>query len=129
MGAPPPIVVVCDGDVSIYQNAETAERSLEPVDVRSGRVTVYDSRGRRLRLRLDPPGAGRARPLFWGVSTVSDGRVLIQDEGDSSDAPRHELRDLVLAYLRAAQIGVPPELESLEDVLNMAIEKLGYESA
>ena len=46
---PPIIIVEEDCDVSVYTTVHDAEIAMEPIDVRNGIYTAYDSQGRLLR--------------------------------------------------------------------------------
>jgi hypothetical protein len=46
----PPVVINENGDVSVYETADSAARKLEPIDVRNNEYTAFDSEAYPLQL-------------------------------------------------------------------------------
>jgi hypothetical protein len=101
-----PPIVVADDDVDIFQTVSEAERHLEPVDVRKGKIRIYDREGRPIRALI------RKRLLAEVVELE-----------ETSDAPRaDELRQVLLRFLESADEGTPIEtLEALS--LNQLVDR------
>jgi len=87
----PPVFVVDGGDVSVHDSLEEATRSLEGVDVADGIYTLFDSVGKRIRLRAEGVRRGRF--------VVDIGTVHVAAIEESSDGPA-ELRRALRQYAR-----------------------------
>lgn len=103
-----PIVIDEHGDVSFFADAAVAARALEPIDVRNSEYVAYDSLGYTLQL---VPGHQRV--------TIS---------GRTSVAPKPEELNSALRsfYERAVGEPVPSSVESLQQLLELCIQRFGY---
>jgi hypothetical protein len=87
----PPVFVLEGGDVSLHNSLADAIGSLEGVDVAHEIYRLFDSQGRRIRLRAEGVQEGR---FFVNVGTVHIDSVERMPAG----AP--ELREALVAYLQ-----------------------------
>jgi hypothetical protein len=87
----PPVFVIEGGDVSVYESLEDATNGLEGVDVADGIYTLFDSVGKRIRLRADGVRRGRF--------VVDIGTVSVDAIEESSEGPA-ELHRALREYAR-----------------------------
>jgi len=103
----PPIVVVSD-DVDVFETVSDAARNLEAVDVRKGKLRIYDRDGRPIRALI------RKRLLAEVVELE-----------ESNDLPRvDELRDVLIRFLGVSEQTPKSTLEafSLNELLDRAMK-------
>ena len=103
----PPIIVNENGDVTLYQSAETAARALEPIDVKNNEYVVYDSEGFVLLLECAGP------------------RVFIS--GRAASQPQAEKLTAVLrAFWERASRTSWPATASVSQAVAQSCKRFGY---
>jgi hypothetical protein len=86
----PPIIIVGDGQVELFSNSQSVQRSVEAVD--AGLFRVYDSRGRPMRI------AGQyQKGKTLGVSWGDGGSVTVEAMSDEPSGAE-ELRVALLDW-------------------------------
>jgi hypothetical protein len=103
-----PIVIVENGDLSIFASVEDVDAELEAVDVRAGRYVAYDATGRRLAL------------------TVAERRrVVVAEDPEAGPSDPDVLAAALRRYLEACGRSVPPDA-SLAELVRVAVDVVGY---
>jgi len=93
----PPIIVDESGDISIFDSARSAERYLEPIDVRNEVYEVYDATGRRLK----PEIRAETRLFFGRFGFKTESVVLVSSELVEAD----RLQQRLLRFLEKVKKG------------------------
>jgi hypothetical protein len=88
----PPIIADNHGDVLVFGCVADAEKYVEPVDVKNGEYSFFDSEGRQLSAEI--------------VRSVLSEKVRLRA---TEDTPTHqaELRDTLVGFLRAVPRWTP----------------------
>jgi hypothetical protein len=97
---PPIIIVEEDCDVSVYTTVHDAEIAMEPIDVRNGIYTAYDSQGRLLRPIVEKKIYKPKKWwefLLWGNLEVE---VVALREAENEPLHADELRRILIDYLQ-----------------------------
>lgn len=112
-----PIVVYENGDVSVFSSRETAERALEPIDIKNGEYKIFDASG----TLITPRVVKQKRGSYWieavELSDVNDRRMF-----------EDELQSLLTDFLVRANLKSENEISSLDlsSTLKIFIEEVGY---
>lgn len=90
----PPIIADDDGDVLFFESVESAERYIEPIDVRDKALLIFDSEGRLLQASSVKVSRFRQRVVLSAVD----------------DTPQHEaeLRATIVRFL--SRVGQPADV-------------------
>ena len=117
----PPIIVIENGDVTIFESVEKAQNGLEPIDVKNGEYVTYDRDGRLLHLAV----VRIEMPSYFGKVKSIEG-VEISEAGDGAGSAL-ELRNTLVNFFKKTSVDDRgyEELE-LSDLVNKAIIKYGY---
>ena len=115
-----PIILVCDGDVVVYEDVEDASTSVEPIDVENGEYEGgWDAVGRPVRLRLTQSPDATHR-----------GMVSVEILVDATPAEA-ELRQRLSEWLRAVGSPIEPTVDSplgLLVAVALAGQRVGWKS-
>ncbi len=101
----PPIIVDNRGDVGILKSVESAEKSLEPIDVLNSEYVIYDSEGRLLKASVEEKKVSSV----FGVPVHRESVVL--SPVDQEPAHEDDLRRVLIRFLGK----VSKSTEALED--------------
>jgi hypothetical protein len=97
----PPIIIVEDLDVSVYTTVLDAEIAMEPIDVKNGVYTAYDSQGRLLWPIVEKK---IYKPKKWWEFLLLCGNVEVEvvtlREAESEPLHADELRRILIDYLQ-----------------------------
>jgi len=118
-----PIFLYDDGDVSIFQSIEVAERYIESPDVLDNSYVVYDANGMRLELI-----AKKSSNLkLFGIEFIKPNKVSIKERFND------DINENLIIILREilTKQKVPDNIiskASLSELVDKAVEVLGYTS-
>lgn len=103
----PPIIADNYGDVLVFESLAKAESYLEPIDIRNGEYTVFDSEGRLLKQSVIRDLKGREKVAI----------ILEQDGRRESEKLKTILIQFLSQVLESSQ---PLEALSLEQLVEKA---------
>lgn len=121
----PPIVLNAGGDICFFPTKEAAEINMEPIDVRNGYFTAYDSKGHCLTLDI----IEKEVTIFFGLKKAMVEHVAIVA---AEPEPTHaeELRQMIIEYFErigADFLGISQDWlqqASLEELVQKGVQRL-----
>jgi hypothetical protein len=104
----PPIVADNCGDITLFETIDSAERFLEPIDIRNQEYELFDADGNILRASISQDAKGVER-------------VELQHD-DSMRCDESKLRQKLFAYLQQLGLDAGMEDSSLSALLRRVAE-------
>ena len=98
----PPIILSEHGDLSFFGSTEDAARHVEPIDVRNGEYTTYDSEGRLLQWTMHQ----EQRPALLGLFRRAHTHCVVTVAEENPQHPQ-DLRDLLVGWLQKHALPIP----------------------
>jgi len=117
----PPIFIIENGDISVFESVAKAQLCLEPIDVKNDEYRGYDSEGRPLAINTKNT---KHTSFFGWRCSVEKVEISATDETSHGEG---ELKSILIDYIKRIDIFVEfDEVAVLSILVEKMIEKIGY---
>jgi len=119
---PPVIVVEENGDLLLFRDIDSAERYLEPIDIRNEEYDqAFDASGRRLDLEIGQRTVQKRPKLLGGDWKIEAVKVELSEREPEPEALKEHLR------FGVSKLGVDVrETMELAELVQLAVETWGF---
>lgn len=116
-----PILVIENGDISIFKSVNKAQRYLEPIDVKNSEYVAYDRDGHLLSLTISQK---RNSSFFGKAKTIESVEISeAEEEGDHAEDLR---KALINFFKRTGVYNHDDETLTMNELINKAVNQFGY---